>query len=464
MAEMDVFERQVAETLLGYADEVSPSVDAGAVVRRVVGPQREPRLGRLSWPLGSFPRRAWILLLLAILLAAMVGGMLVAGSRPAVVLTVEQPTPTSSLPTAVTVPPVGAWSSILSDIRAGTPPPSVATCPVGSDPGLPGPAAQERPNPRWTGNLVATFDRRAGRVVFVDALADTWTFDVCTNRWERMNPRGAPVDVRTPFDDNGNANSPLRELVYDVDSDRTVALGWEVLSVYDANSNTWTRREPVGGVLSPVDGAVYDPASGLILVTISPREDGRDAIRRELWAYDVDADTWTRVGELGDAAAGLAGFLFGYSPQLDRLILGSYGWGGQPSVLVDPRTGAATILVEPQPSLVGGFGSAVYGRDADTAYVYEEGERGLDAANVSSGGKICRFDPDTTTWSPCWETDLPEYDAFGAIVGDLLNDRVLLVHGIWGDWWREADDGVWAIDLETGTRTVLLPPSAGGSR
>jgi len=80
MAEMDAFERRVADTLLRYADEVAPSVDAAAVAQRVAleHPRRRAGAGLASLRLAAVPRVAWLLLLAAVLLAVLAGTALVA--------------------------------------------------------------------------------------------------------------------------------------------------------------------------------------------------------------------------------------------------------------------------------------------------------------------------------------------------------------------------------------------------
>ena len=82
MAEMDVLERRVAAALLGYVGEIPDAVDAAAVAHRVAlehPHRRAPMVGR-RW--AAFPRVAWVLLLLAGLLTALVGGTLIVGSQP----------------------------------------------------------------------------------------------------------------------------------------------------------------------------------------------------------------------------------------------------------------------------------------------------------------------------------------------------------------------------------------------
>jgi hypothetical protein len=51
------------------------------------------------------------------------------------------------------------------------------------------------------------------------------------------------------------------------------------------------------------------------------------------------------------------------------------------------------------------------------------------------------------------------YAAFGAMVGDPINDRLVLFHGVYGNFWVNADANVWAIDLDTGETTEILAPT-----
>ena len=74
----------------------------------------------------------------------------------------------------------------------------------------------------------AAFDRGAGKIVYLTAGGprETWLFDVCTNTWQQMSPSGAVT---------GDLSGGL---VYDVDSDRTIAFGGDSLAFYDAEITT----------------------------------------------------------------------------------------------------------------------------------------------------------------------------------------------------------------------------------
>ncbi len=345
--------------------------------------------------------------------------------------------------------PVGAWDSILSTTKAKPAPPA-ATCPPDTDPNSPGPADQERPEPGWTGNLAAAFDQHTGRIVYVDTLGETWTFDVCANTWHRMNPTGVLI------------GEPSAGLVYDIDSDLTVALGYEHISVYDANTNTWTQpsNDTIGigdGLIVPM-GAVYDPVTGLIITTrwVGWGEQVENAGYWEVWAYDVDTNEWTLIGTVsfepsqaqrqGNDTQWLE--LLSYSQTIDRLIFTS---DIQTTVLVDPRTGGATSSTTDTPIVNLVWPVGVFGPAADTVYV------------KLGRGDICGFDTSTRTWTACFDTPATlqnnRHTVFAAMVGDPINQRLILINGIGGDWWVNGTDDVWAIDLDTEEWIQLLEAS-----
>jgi hypothetical protein len=160
-------------------------------------------------------------------------------------------------------------------------------CPAGSTPDEPGPVDQARPplSP-WA----SAFDRRAGRLVAVaiaDTVVETWTFDVCTNTWTRMHPDREPPGVS------------LSRLVYDVASDLTIGIhepqGPEPRTgrvwAYDLEADTWTEH----GVAPTFDTGFYDPVSGLVVGGVS----------EDLWYYDVETDAWTPISR---QPAGRSGF------------------------------------------------------------------------------------------------------------------------------------------------------------
>ncbi|MCB2224156.1 MAG: hypothetical protein KQH83_08275 [Actinobacteria bacterium] len=338
--------------------------------------------------------------------------------------------------TVSAIPAPADWDPVLATTVAGTPP-AAAECPAGSDPDAAGPADQDRPPSGARSNQTAAFDLHAGRIVYVIAEMDgaweqvpaqTWTFDVCANTWQRMDPGGDP--------------SLPGNLVYDVDSDRTISFATGTVGVYDATTDTWTRRDRPAGFRGD-GGAVYDPVSGLVVVQLY--RDDAVAIA----AYDVDSDRWTLVGSQSRPTGAS---LVGYAAGIDRLVLQGYDvsqrdtsrFPGPTGGLLDPRTGEVTLLPEPGPRIVGGFGAYVYATGTDTAVILTE------------GAGVCRFGRTTLRWDHCVQP-VEGFAAYDAMVFDPIAHRLVLIHGLSGAWWTSTTDGVWAIDLDDGGWHRLVP-------
>jgi len=356
------------------------------------------RRGWLAWPAPSL-RLVWVLLLLAGLLAAMVGGLLVAGSRPPQELPIV-------VPPAV-VPPVG----------------QVFECPPGSTPDKPGPVDQARPP--QDSNAAVAFDRRAGRLVaFTSAgnAPETWTFDVCTNTWMQMHPNRQPP------------SSERAQLVYDVDSDITILASDTAVWAYDLQADTWTEK----GVAPTMNAGslAYDPVSGLVVAAgLAPDP---LAPPTELWSYNVDTDTWTRIHQANGPTDNV---VIAYDGAVDRLVAYDAAYGGPPyeTWLFDIRTGTWSRSRAERPA-VGGWYTAPW-------LVYDE-----------AAGKtvvLLRY-PETAYDANAdrWEV-LAEWQYPGRMVYDPVNRRLVGLGqtlGMVGD----PPGGVQALDLVKGERRVLL--------
>jgi hypothetical protein len=357
------------------------------------------------------------------------------GQTTRLVVPVDESTAVTS--TTTIVPAAGEWDPVLAATRAA-PTAAAATCPPGTDPDVPGSVTQHRPAAGWAGVLAGAFDSRTGRIVYLDEARETWTFDVCTNAWQRMSPSG-PV--------SGDLSGGL---VYDVDSDVTVAFAYDSVSVYDADDNAWTLQDHAPP-FTPWYG-VYDPVSGLIVTT--EMTDSYVAA----WAYDVDTNTWTQIGRLWEGGEDYVRFdLLGYSREADRLIFTSFE---NLTALVDPRSGAKTIIETATPGVGVGWPHAQYGPAADSVFVAEGVWVYGGMLDTQFPDQVCGFDPDAQAWTWCFP--MPggsKYSSFSAIAGDPINDRLVHVHGVYGNFWTSSDDGVWAVDLDTGETIELLAPS-----
>ncbi|MGB9358408.1 MAG: hypothetical protein WCC01_07610 [Acidimicrobiia bacterium] len=449
-----------ATRITTLVDAEAPPIDIEELVRRlesgtdIVGTspvRRQRRATNWAVAVGA-----------AIVVFVMIGGFawLIGGTGPDVI---DEPTPTTAAIPSTTAPAsttdatvtieVAGWDTVLADTRAKVPPAS-ATCSSDNSPRVPGPSDQARPEARWVGNLAGAFDRHTGRIVYVDVTGETWTFDVCTNTWHRVEPNGTPVPAEALYDRAGEPSGALGRLVYDVDSDVTVSLGYDRVSVYDATTNTWERRAypyPTSEMGAGPHGGVYDPVSGLIVTSFYSPDDGEVW---DLWAYNVDVDEWTELGPVTvDRGPGCCTQidLLGYSADLDRLILVTPFDRGAATFLVDPRTGEMTIIPGTSVPIVDlGWPSKVFGQANGTVYVYG-----------GAGRALCGFDADTLSWA-CHNTpaEVPaKYAAFAAVTDDPINNRLTMINGVHGEWWRDATDDVWAVELSTGQWSEILAPT-----
>ena len=168
-----------------------------------------------------------------------------------------------------------------------------------------------------------------------------------------------------------------------------------------------------------------------------------------LWTYDVEGDAWTEVGEPSFGSAEWAELL-GYVASIDRFLFVTSGMTG----LVDPETGETTMTFTETPTVDLGWPNAQYGPANGTVYVTTHGPNGM---------SLCGFNTSTLSWD-CYDTSGAtdsDIAAFGAIVDDPINDRVLLIHRIYGDWWVNSEGAVWSLDPDTGEWNRILDPVEG---
>jgi hypothetical protein len=326
MAERDRFELDLAAALRAYAVDAPTEVRPAELARQfaVAYPHRRIPVSRGRF--GLTPALAWVLLAAGLLVVLLAATAFVGARRPdRAVVIAPSPAPTPAATVAA-----GEGTDILATTKAKALP-AQATCPAGSNPDALGPGDQERPSARDAGAMA--FDRHAGRIVL---LADdyelgprTWTYDVCTNTWRRMNPPEEPLWSSTTLEP--------ATLVYDADSDRTLAFTstgriWS----YNLAADRWTRE---GWFPDTRNGAaVYHDPSGLLIVY----EGG------PMSAYDVDTDTMTAVHQLPDPSqpAGSrlpnGGVAYAYDPGHDLVIAAAAGPENTPADIwtFAPATGA----------------------------------------------------------------------------------------------------------------------------
>ncbi len=154
--------------------------------------------------------------------------------------------------------------------------------------------------------------------------AETWAYDPARNFWRKMAPKLSPPPMAA------------QAMAYDSESDRVILhggggvfdkekMGDAVLEqtwAYDFNANTWTKMSDGPPRLG--HRMAYDRESDRIIVFSGfCFLDGEFRAVQETWAYDFNSDTWTEMKPAQSPAAriycGMA-----YETESDRVIL----WGG----------------------------------------------------------------------------------------------------------------------------------------
>jgi Galactose oxidase, central domain len=381
------------------------------------------------------PRLAWVLLAAALLVSLLAATAFVGARRP------DQ---------AVVIAP----SPSLSPSPA-----PVAVCPPGSTPDEAGPVDQVRPPAGIMFRLA--FDRDsakivalAGQVLGGPSTWETWTFDVCTNTWQRMSPPAVP--------------SLVGGIAYDAVADRTIVIGEGMRPwAYDLRADTWTQWSAprAGGPADPAAMAgfrlAYDPASGLVYALDIQAE----AAPMALWTYDVESDAWTPVAQRGDlpSPSQRDHLLLAYDSAVDEFVaVLATGVGGYTRSF-DPRAGTWTLADTRTPSV-------------NTGYVASGGEIAYDEATgrtvVFSDGFVGAYDAGPDRWEALYGNEAGVQPGYGPqwrlshwMVYDPVNARLVIAGGVvrTEDAVGVPTDDVWAFDTVTRQWTELLAPSQPGA-
>jgi hypothetical protein len=269
----------------------------------------------------------------------------------------------------------------------------------------------------------AAFDRRAGMLVSV-----------------RRSPG---VDTETwTFDVCANTWTQMHpdrkpptwgRLVYDADSDATLMVTepgnvW----AYDLQADSWTEKgdAPNGATL-----LFHDPVSGLVVAEAGDP--------RELWNYDVGTDTWTWIRLANGPMSGSPAFgaSLAYDAFVDRIV--AYTERGRPETwLLDIRARTWTKSAAETP-VVGGWWVA-------PDLVYDEAAKRTVVFNRSP---TAAYDASADRW------EISDFGSpwllTGSMVYDPVNERFI------GFGASSAPVDMVAGDLLTGEWIVLLEPSGG---
>jgi N-acetylneuraminic acid mutarotase len=176
------------------------------------------------------------------------------------------------------------------------------------------------------------FDGLHGKAIlfggYVDAsgayLNDTWAYDPAANTWTNLNPAGEVPLARA-----------WHPMVYDPGAGKVILFGgcandsgadFDDTWAYDPTANTWTNLKPAGAVPSARDAhaMAYASDSGKVIL-FGGWDNKADVYRKDTWAYDSAANTWTDLKPAGAVPFARSLHSMVYSPAVGRLILFG-GW------------------------------------------------------------------------------------------------------------------------------------------
>ena len=156
------------------------------------------------------------------------------------------------------------------------------------------------------------FDRESGKIVLVGQPEDGGT-----ETWM------FDVCTNTWTQMDPNQEPPgITTLVYDVDSDVTIGFDLRRVWAYDLDADTWTEKGP----FTPLAGGgylglfrFYDPVSGRVVAVADDR--GSTILGPEMWSYEVETGTWTPIRQTSRPAIGPHDEDLAYDASLDRLVV-----------------------------------------------------------------------------------------------------------------------------------------------
>jgi hypothetical protein len=190
----------------------------------------------------------------------------------------------------------------------------------------------------------------------------------------------------------------------------------------------------------------------------------------EMWAFDVDSDTWTQVsqGSISPPRSGFSWQNLAYDAHADRIVLyvtdNFYGPGWAASGMdmtwaFDLRAGIWSV----EPTTNFEFGWVVA---SGAAY-----DPGVGMSVIPACGVVAGYDLKAHEWrvlwgdaSDCWKGLGPLKREGHWVVYDPVNERIVVGGGEarllpeTSDHWAAIDD-VWAFEAETSTWIELVAPS-----
>ena len=174
------------------------------------------------------------------------------------------------------------------------------------------------PTTRPSGGGAMAYDSKADRVIFFGGGAEglgneTWSYDFNVNTWTKLSPSTSP------------AARSEHSMAYDSKADRVIIFGGtkdfqrdnDETWAYDPNANTWTKMSPIAGPSAlHSTGMAYDTRAGRVLMFGGLNERGTGS--NETWAYEFGTNAWVNMRPSVSPPETAAPIV--YDSQSDRVI------------------------------------------------------------------------------------------------------------------------------------------------
>ena len=327
----------------------------------------------------------------------------------------------------------------------------------------------DSPPPLPRGYHRMTYDIESDRVLLFGGatnpfrgpyFADTWTYEVDTNTWTKMEPEVSPPVGEGPF-------------AYDAQSDRAIMFVGAELEMplaplsetwaYDTNTDTWTNMEPA--VAPPgLLGArmVYDAESDRMILfsgmdPIALMTDGILVYINETWAYDFDSNTWTQMAPTTSPPPGNY-FAMAYDAGADRVIVtGVVGHEHHDETwLYDYNMNTWEMREIAESPGARGYPAMVYATASDQMILFGGGPFDPPESNeVDVQDDTWSYDFDSNTWTELHPESFPSARGWHAMAYSTAADRVILFGG--GTDRKHPTMETWLYDPGANTWTQIGP-------
>ena len=232
---------------------------------------------------------------------------------------------------------------------------------------------------------------------FVDAedLGETLAYDYNTDKWQNMKPENAPmgrVFAAMVYDSEsdriilfgGNSMGPGEVRIYD-----------ETWS-YDLNTNTWTKMNPeVSPSARWFFAMAYLPSLDRVVLFGG---DSADGTQNDTWLYDYNSDNWEMV-EVSEAPSPRQAFGV-YVASLDRMII--FGGASDLMWMFDHETNTWTELKPDSDPGDRVWHQMAYDSAADKIVLFGGGSAvfgGAGGVDNPPSNETWIYDPQANTWT-----------------------------------------------------------------